>query len=244
MSAVTSAATYTTLCSHDIVLFCFLETMAVILPLALGILLMTGVGKALIPKPCANAGNFTNRECCPSPERLGPNAGACGTNLNRGTCIQIPNSEDLVNRSDARQYWPRFFFTRVCRCSSNYGGYDCGECAFGYRGPNCDQRYSRQRRSTSELTNNEWTTYINQLQMAKSSTESRYQVITSPPDYNNPAAIQTVDIGVYNLFVWFHHYVAKNNDGMPIYYITHAINLIATNTSVRKIPQNTSNIYC
>ena len=109
-----------------------------------------------------------------------------------------------------------FTFTRICNCSSKYGGYDCGECAFGYRGPNCDQKYIRQRRSTSDLSNQEWSTYIDQLRMAKQSKTSRYRVITSPPDYDNPAAIQTVPIGVYDLFAWFHHYVAKDNDGTTI----------------------------
>ena len=195
--------------------FFFLETMAWLPLIALGILLIAGLGEAQIPTPCANAANFASRECCPTPTNVGPNAGACGSNLNRGACVNVRNPYgDRVNSSDARQNWPHFFFTRICNCSSKYGGYDCGECAFGYRGPNCDQKYIRQRRSTSQLTPEEWTTYISQLRMAKSSTDSRYKVITSPPDYNNPAAIQTVDIGVYDLFVWFHYYVAKDNDGM------------------------------
>ena len=186
-----------------------------LMPIAFGILLIAGVGQAQIPTPCANAANFASRECCPTPTNVGANAGACGSTLNRGACVNVPNPYgDMVNRSDARQNWPRFYFTRICNCSSKYGGYDCGECAFGYRGPNCDQKYIRQRRSTSDLSNQEWSTYINQLQMAKQSNTSRYRVITSPPDYNNPAAIQTVDIGIYDLFVWIHHYVAKDNDGM------------------------------
>ena len=119
-----------------------------------------------------------------------------------------------VNENDTRQNWPHFYFTRICNCSSNYGGYDCGECAFGYRGPNCDQKYIRQRRSTSELTDEEWRTYISQLRMAKSSTTYRYRVIISPPDCNNLAELQTVPIGVYHSFIWFHHYVAKDTPCM------------------------------
>ena len=196
-----------------------LETMAGLMPMAFGILLVAEIGKAQIPEPCANANSFTSRECCPTPENVGSasNAGPCGSSLtpSRGACVDIPNPyDDTVNENDTRQNWPHFYFTRICNCSSNYGGYDCGECAFGYRGPNCDQKYIRQRRSTSELTDEEWRTYISQLRMAKSSTTSRYRVITSPPDYNNLAELQTVPIGVYHSFIWFHHYVAKDTPGM------------------------------
>lgn len=185
--------------------------------IAIGILLVAEMGKAQIPKLCANTENFRSGKCCPEPSS---NAGPCGSNLvpPRGTCSLIRNPYmDNVSESesDPRKNWPFFYFNQTCNCNSNYGGYDCGECAFGYRGPNCDLDI-RRRRSTSELTDQEWTTYINQLQRAKSSTESRYKVITSPPIRRNLAAIQTVDIGVYNLFVWFHHYATKDNDGMHI----------------------------
>ena len=127
--------------------------MAVLMEIALGILLVAQTGKAQIPEPCANTNSFTRRECCPILTIAGRNAGACGSNLNRGACVGIPNPYgDVINETDPRQNWPRFYFTRICNCSSNYGGYDCGECAFGYQGVNCDQKYIRQRRSTSNLT--------------------------------------------------------------------------------------------
>ena len=190
-----------------------LGTMAGLMQIALGILLVAGKGTAQIPEPCANADSFASKECCPIPPNAG--AGPCGMNLSppRGHCVDISNSMP-INGSDPRVNWPRFYFTRVCNCTSNYGGYDCGECAFGYRGDNCDQTYTRRRRSTSELTDQEWNTYITQLRMAKSSSTSRYEVITSQPNYTNLTGLQTQPIGVYNLFVWFHHYIAKDNDGM------------------------------
>lgn len=203
-------------------LFLFpLENMAGVIRISLSILLVGGFGKAQIPEPCANATSFLRRECCPTPTNVGSNPGPCGMNLTppRGECVGIPNG--VVDESDPRQNWPLFYFTRVCNCTSNYGGYDCGECAFGYRGTDCSQNYTLQRRSISELSDQEWNTYINQLQMAKSSSTSRYRVITSQPDYNNLAVLQTQPIGVYNLFVWFHHYVAKDNDGMCISRILH-----------------------
>ena len=185
--------------------------MAGLMQIALSILLVAGIGKAQIPVPCADAVSLARNECCPIPPNAGQGAGQCGMNLStpRGHCVDISN-DIPIDRSDPRVNWPRFYFTRVCECTSNYSGYDCGECAFGYRGDNCDQTYTRRRRPTSEL---EWTTYIGQLRMAKNKT-SRYRVITSPPDYDNLAALQTQPISVYNLFVWFHHYIAKDNHGM------------------------------
>ena len=83
-----------------------------LMPIAFGILLIAGVGQAQIPTPCANAANFASRECCPTPTNVGANAGACGSTLNRGACVNVPNPYgDMVNRSDARQNWPRFYFT-------------------------------------------------------------------------------------------------------------------------------------
>ena len=180
--------------------------------LALGILLVAGLGKAQIPTPCANAANFTNGECCPTPN-IGSDAGPCGSNLNRGECVSI----GMESTGDPRDNWPRFYFIRVCMCntssSSKYGGYDCGENAFGYRGPNCDQKYIRQRRSTSDLSNQEWSTYIDRLRMAKFDFISRYSVITAPPPANLEE-LQTVPLTVYDLFVWLHHHAARDNDCM------------------------------
>ena len=188
--------------------------MAGLLPIVLGILLVSRLGKAQIPEPCANAANFTNRECCPTPN-IGSDAGPCGSNFNRGECVNI----GLESIGDPRDNWPRFYFTRICMCntssSSNYGGYDCGECAFGYRGPNCDQKYIRPRRSASSLSDLEWSTYIDQLRMAKFNFTSRYRVITAPPPANLEE-LETVPLTVYDLFAWLHHYAAKDNDCMYI----------------------------
>lgn len=202
---------------YALIFVCFfflLENMAGFLPIALGILLIAGVGKAQIPEPCANAAKFTNRECCPTPN-IGSDAGPCGSNLNRGECVD----NTMGSTNDPRENWPSFYFNQTCRCSttgrSKYGGYDCGECAFGYRGPNCDQKYIRPRRSASSLSDLEWSTYIDQLRMAKFNFTSRYRVITAPPPANLEE-LETVPLTVYDLFIWLHHYAAKDNDCMYI----------------------------
>lgn len=189
--------------------------MAGLIQIALGVLLVAVIGKAQIPKPCANEDIISSKECCPIPLALGSNAGSCGKNLSppRGACVDIQQRHyrDSVNNSDPRQNWPFFYFNRTCNCTSNYGGYDCGECAFGYRGSNCNQTSPlRSRRSINSLSPAEWRKYISQLQMAKSDTDSRYRVIVSQP--GEPLRIESV--GVYNLFAWIHHYVAKDNECM------------------------------
>ena len=155
-----------------------------------------------IPKPCANDGNLA-RECCPTlflPDQT--SAGPCGEDLDRGKC-DILNLPFVENEDDERKNWPIQLFERVCNCSGNYDGYDCGECKFGYTGEDCNTPKPRQmRQSLDTLTSESWSTYLEGLRMAKT-TKSRYWVLTQDSTLVNPT--------IYDLFIWIHHFSAKDN---------------------------------
>lgn len=177
----------------------FLTVSALLLPLST---------HSQIPASCADRNSISTKTCCPVPQITGvSDPGPCGKNLGRGECRLIDEAEDLSDSTtDVRRNWPHFF-TRVCNCSDHYGGYDCGECEFGYRGDDCSERYSRERRSVTALDDAEWRVYIQQLKMAKTK-PSRYVVILNE---TKPASeLQYATLSVYDFFVWIHHYVAKN----------------------------------
>ena len=183
---------------------------------------------AQIPIPCANPESLNARECCPTPAKFS-NAGPCGSNLNppRGSCqkIKVPASYDVnAGGSDVRINWPLRYFNHACVCKDTYGGFDCGECSFAYndgmtdaRGrKTCLQKTTRERKSLSVLDEGKWKEYLEALNKSKYAL-SRYVVFTD--DFTNDSATllrSKKNITHYNLFIWMHHFVAKDNEGMSL----------------------------
>ena len=188
---------------------------------------------AIIPEPCANVKSLTTGMCCPTPNF--PNAGPCGSNLTRkrGSCKQLSVPDEysmfIENTNDIRMNWPFQYFNRVCVCENNYGGYDCGECSYGYNdGADCTKKTIRRRVPVTKMDAKAWKRYRTALQQIKT-TKSRYMVSIDPfPGLCNAnifssvcattekLAKKVVDTLVqpktYDLFVWLHHFVAKDND--------------------------------
>jgi len=165
---------------------------------------------AQIPKRCANFANLTARECCPTPNVTNEaDPGPCGVNIGRGSCQQIGNYQFT---DDVRQNWPLGYFDRVCVCSDRFGGYDCGECSFAYVGNDCSQTVIRKRKSLERLTDGEWRKYHNILNKTRNS-PSRYMVVTIPHTTDVQALIDSmVNPTLYELFVWMHHFAAKDSE--------------------------------
>ena len=153
---------------------------------------------AQIPKACVDEqSNQVNRICC--PDNCGFPNGSC---VNVSTICKI-NYSDEGKKTDSRFNWPKYFFDRVCKCNENYAGFNCKECKFGYGGENCNTKLPlRERRSINEEDMN-WNDYNEKIKKAKSMS-SRYVIILPGP--------QIKDISVYDLFVWIHHFAAKNNE--------------------------------
>ena len=168
---------------------------------------------AIIPLPCANVESLGSRTCCPVPDQ--PGAGPCGANHSRGSCepISISESEFVPSETDIRKKWPIQYFNKTCKCNGNYGGFDCGECSFGYNdGGACETKTVLPRVSVGAMDTNDWTDYRAALRAVKD-TPSRYMVAIS----NFTEDIQALNDSLvrpntYDLFTWIHHLVAKDNE--------------------------------
>ena len=175
--------------------------------------------QAQIPTPCAS--NYTSAEdtryCCPVAMVNGRPMGACGSDAGRGECVSVSDlcnvgydvgseqAPDCMEFYDKRLNWPAKFFTHVCRCNDRYGDYDCASCAYGYTMESgCNQKRTEARRSITSLNDEEWKAYLDLLKKSKQETSTRYVALDGTED--NYTAIS-----VYDLFVWLHHYAAKNH---------------------------------
>ena len=164
-----------------------------------------------IPVSCSDAESLRNMECCPNN---------CG-GPSRGRCVNIdlPSGFNVFS-TDVRANWPHYF-RRACSCNGNYGGYDCSRCKYGYYGSNCIKDQNRPRKSIYDLNDMEWQKYIGILKMTRTY-PSGYKVVLNENRPGSTNNIMTVDIKLYNLFIWQHHYAAKNNecDGKDLFIHT------------------------
>ena len=169
------------------------------------------ISTAQFPTDCMDSVNLKARKCCPEFD-----GSECGRDDGRGECRSIT----LPDRSNGvRDGWP-YYFDHVCVCAHNYSGYDCGRCKYGHYGENCNSSKVLNRRSISEYSPQEWEEYVMILNRTKKH-QSDYSVFLKEPatPSSDPSQLQTSTITLYNLFVWQHHYPAKDSDGKYIVYI-------------------------
>ena len=152
---------------------------------------------------------MTARECCPTPAVLGEaDPGPCGVNIGRGSCQPLANGSSKFT-GDVRENWPFNYFNMTCVCAEQFGGYDCGGCSFAYIGNDCSQKVLRKRKPITELTEEEWTDYLNAIAKAKNS-KSNYMAITRNFTENVTELVDSmVNPTHYDMFVWLHHFAAK-----------------------------------
>ena len=150
--------------------------------------------------------NIMRKECCPEFKETG----TCGIQDGRGECGSITLRSD---KSSVRNGWP-YYFNRTCVCNGNYAGYDCGRCKYGYHGENCSEYTIIERRPISEFSPEDWKKYVDILNMSRSH-DSDYMVFLTEPQpgqSDDISQLHPTPINLYDLFVWQHHYTAKDND--------------------------------
>ena len=187
----------------------------VAVPIFLALFLAAEVA-AIIPLPCTDLDSLGQRKCCPTPDITG-SPGPCGENLNpsRGHCVNIVSRKHYnASERDVRMNWPIQYFQEVCVCNKHYGGYDCGECSYGYNdGDKCQKKTVHKRVSVGNMDDGDWEKYRSALRKIKD-TPARYMVANDTPATNNSQAVldSLVRPNTYDLFVWIHHFAAKDNE--------------------------------
>ena len=163
---------------------------------------LLSVARAQIPTVCADQNSLENLICCPVTED-----GVCGEEANRGACVSLdfPNYDNET--SDVRVNWPHYY-TQICQCSGNFGGYDCSRCDFGYFGPDCDQFQVLPRPPVRDLSDEDWSDLIDILKMSRDF-DSGYSAVLEESCPGN-ASIPTTSLTVYEYYTWVHHYTAKD----------------------------------
>ena len=184
-----------------------------------------------IPAACSDASSLENSVCCPDTGE-----GVCGQASGRGLCVPLNQPGYSNETTDVRVNWPHYF-TQVCQCNGNYGGYDCGRCRFGYYGSDCSQKQILPRRPIHEYTDEELNEFIQIIRMSKTY-QSDYVVVLEElrPGTSN---LTISNISLYNMLVWLHHFASKDS-GVPgtprgegttqhtTYYANFSTNLIPT----------------
>ncbi|XP_042270526.1 tyrosinase [Thunnus maccoyii] len=185
--------------------------------LCVSVVLLQLLGTCLcqFPRPCANSEGLRTKECCPVWDGDGS---ACGALSGRGFCTEVEVSDEPHGPQyphsgiDDRERWPLAFFNRTCRCAGNYGGFNCGECRFGYWGANCAEYRESVRRNILTLSASEQQKFISYLNLAKNTISRDYVISTATraemgENGENP---MFSDINTYDLFVWMHYYVSRD----------------------------------
>nr|XP_048291305.1 tyrosinase isoform X2 [Myodes glareolus] len=166
------------------------------------------------PRACASSRNLMAKECCPPWTGDGS---PCGQLSGRGSCQDVvlsnaPSGPQFPFKGvDDRESWPTVFFNRTCQCSDNFMGFNCGNCKFGFGGPNCTEKRLLIRRNIHDLSVPEKNKFLAYLTLAKHTISPVYVIPTGTYEQmNNGSTPMFSDINIYDLFVWMHYYVSRD----------------------------------
>ncbi|XP_053313866.1 tyrosinase [Spea bombifrons] len=172
------------------------------------------LGHGQFPRACTSPEVLLSKECCPVWSGDGS---PCGELSGRGTCQDVllsnstSGSQFPFSGIDDRENWPVVFYNRTCQCQGNFMGANCGECKFGFIGPNCTQRRLMIRKEIFKMTTAERNKFIAYLNLAKHTISPDYVIATGTySQMNNGSNPMFADINVYDLFVWLHYYASRD----------------------------------
>ena len=173
------------------------------------------------PRVCTSLTSLKNKKCCPIPKGFST---PCGSDGNRGTCQELIIRDwtfkyshyQTFQKEDDRHDWPHALYHKTCKCNSNFAGYDCSKCEFGYYGKNCTQKKTLTRKNFLTLSAEEKDRYMRYINMSRYYI-SDYVVTLTPYEEINETVMANRDptalfhnISNYDLFVWMHYYAARD----------------------------------
>ena len=119
-------------------------------------------------------------------------------------------SRPIRNQVDIRYKWPSQIFTNVCECFANYGGYNCMRCKPGYGGEDCSQKQPhRVRKNFLHLTNGEKEEFLDIIDEAKSSVDSKITIPILEPITSN-GHDSFLELSIYDIFAIYHYYTNRD----------------------------------
>uniref|UniRef100_A0A8C5PIA1 Tyrosinase copper-binding domain-containing protein n=1 Tax=Leptobrachium leishanense TaxID=445787 RepID=A0A8C5PIA1_9ANUR len=170
------------------------------------LVLCTGTTYSQYPRICTTPKALQSRTCCP----VWKDGSVCGSKSHRGLCLPWvkPNSY-ISGYNDERLYWPIGYYDYTCECLGTYGGFDCGDCAYGYHGDDCQHRQKPlPRREIRDLSFVERKRFFSYLALAKI-TKSKDYVILYTGNRFHQNTYQFLDATIYDLASWIHYYSMK-----------------------------------
>ena len=105
---------------------------------------------------------------------------------------------------------------RTCKCNSNFAGYDCSKCEFGYYGSYCTQKKTLTRKNFLKLSDEEKDRYMRYINISKYFISDYVVTFTTYEEINetvmaarDPRAL-FYNVSNYDLFAWMHYYSARD----------------------------------
>ncbi|XP_071197728.1 L-dopachrome tautomerase-like [Salvelinus alpinus] len=167
-----------------------------------------GSTEAQFPRVCSTVEGIVSKQCCPV---LGSDpANVCGLLSGRGH-----QTLGGTNSNEKPEVTVKGGQLRVLiKLAGNFSGFDCGQCKFGWTGPNCDVRNSPVvRKNIHSLTPAELQEFLDVLDRAKNTTHPDYVIATQHwlallgPNGTQP---QFSNISIYDFFTWQHYYSVRD----------------------------------
>ncbi|GCC42822.1 hypothetical protein chiPu_0026495, partial [Chiloscyllium punctatum] len=171
--------------------------------------LVLGTARGQIPILCATAGHMQRGECCPV---FWGDGSLCGSASGRGGCQRLEEGQrwagDPSRGRDFRLHWPTYFYRRVCKCTGNYAGADCGECGYGWQGEGCQRRHTVVRRDLAKMSRGERARFVRAMQAAKTTHSRRFMVYASEGAWRQaPKSFRPAS--VFDVATWVHYVCSK-----------------------------------
>ncbi|XP_041038462.1 tyrosinase-like [Carcharodon carcharias] len=200
-----------------------------------------------VPRTCASDWHIANGMCCP---HWWGDGSPCGSASGRGYCQELalpsPWSGGQVGEGHATHFrlcCPSYFFSWLCACQRGCGGVDCGECAPGRVGSQCQRRRLVERRDLRQMSVSERDLFLDRLLLAKRTVSSRYVIYTSSsPEPGSPLHVR--DASLDDILAWAHYLCAKpQGDGQlssyahqgPAFPCWHRVYLLSFEREMRNL---------